>query len=407
MEQEELDRKKARHALFYSAAELGDAEQLRLLASAGTEVNCNRPDGSSALLLAALGGHTAACSELISLGADVHHKKSDGATAIFAAAAANAVECVRALHAAGAVLDTPNAAGVTPLQMAAHKNNAESLRLLLSLGADPCAADNAGNNAVHQAARSNALDALEGLLMHGSGDSDSNPQLDAELQRRLLMTNSAGQTPLNLALQAGAQDCSSRLLSAERAVSTALAPQKATMLTARVASLEAEVDTNKISHAPEQPVAGTSKLMHGGGHSQRDREKETSAVNERIRQVRENKQLEVEMMRQQIQIAGHNATCAPAPRSPVVEHTTSVADNFDPSATTLMKYVPASTLVELLGAPPVGRTWQDEWVALTVEFFQLSGQTSAGSASADDVRKEATFVGAAEFDALYLHPDLH
>ena len=48
-------------ALFCSAAESGDAEQLRLLASAGTEVNCKRPDGSSALLLAALGGHTAAC----------------------------------------------------------------------------------------------------------------------------------------------------------------------------------------------------------------------------------------------------------------------------------------------------------------------------------------------------------
>ena len=49
-------------------------------------------------------------------------------------------------------------------------------------------------------------------------------------------------------------------------------------------------------------------------------------------------------------------------------------------------------LPELLGAPPTDRTWQNEWVDLTVEFFRLSGQTSAGFASADYVRKEATVV---------------
>ena len=230
-------------ALFCSAAESGDAEQLKLLAAAGTDVNCTRPDGSSALLLAALKGHTAACSELISLGADVHHTKSNGATAIFAAAAADAVECVRELHAAGAVLDTPNAHGVTPLQMAAHKNNAESLRLLLCLGAEPSAADNAGNTAAHKAARSNAIDALEGLLTHGDGGEGGEGNYghhSAELQRQLLMTNSTGQTPLELALQAGAQDCVNRLLRAERAVSTAIATRK-TELEARIGTVEAEL----------------------------------------------------------------------------------------------------------------------------------------------------------------------
>ena len=48
--------------LLLAAAESGDAERVRLLIGAGTPVDSCRADGSSALLLAALGGHSRCCS---------------------------------------------------------------------------------------------------------------------------------------------------------------------------------------------------------------------------------------------------------------------------------------------------------------------------------------------------------
>ena len=200
--------------LLCDAAEAGDAANVRSLVAAGSSVNAGRPDGSSALLLAALGGHSEACSELVNLGANVQHAKENGATAIFAAAAAGAVKCVDVLYAAGASPNAPNTHGVTPLQMAAHKNHAETVGMLLRIGGDPSALDNAGNSALHKAARSNAADAVEALLAHlGSAKSDT-----TKLHESLLMRNKLGLTPIEMGLQAGSADCATRLMLAERSI---------------------------------------------------------------------------------------------------------------------------------------------------------------------------------------------
>ena len=249
-----------------AAAESGDPDRVVGLLSLGAPVDATRGDGGATpLLLASKGAHASTVSVLLEHGADPSVAKANGSTPLFAAAAANADEVIWLLHQAGAVIDAPNAHGVTPLHVAAQKDHLLSVRALLNLGADGDAADAAGNSALHKAARSNAVDAIDALLAHarrkyesvvseGRGDgvvasgvaptpevrvrlSERTARLelvvsggsgsgksggDAGVHALLLRTNGAGQTALDLSMDAGAAAASGRLLAEERACARSL-----------------------------------------------------------------------------------------------------------------------------------------------------------------------------------------
>ena len=81
---------------LHEAAAAGETDRVRQLLTAGEAVDTIRPaDGSTSLLLAALGGHTATVALLLEHNASPAIAKSNGATPVFAAAAADAADCVR------------------------------------------------------------------------------------------------------------------------------------------------------------------------------------------------------------------------------------------------------------------------------------------------------------------------
>ena len=81
------------------AASSGDADRVASLLAAGADVDSIREDGSSSLLLAALGPYVEVVKVLLEHGANVGLAKANGSTPIFAAAASDAEEIVKLLAA--------------------------------------------------------------------------------------------------------------------------------------------------------------------------------------------------------------------------------------------------------------------------------------------------------------------
>jgi len=135
------------------AARSGDAESVRLLVTAGADVNDALPDGASALIVAAHSGHRQAAMALLEKGANPN-ANAVGYTALHAAVLRSDGELVKALLARGADPNAPitkgtpvrrnsqdfelpkTLLGATPYALAAKFLEPEIMRALATASAD-------------------------------------------------------------------------------------------------------------------------------------------------------------------------------------------------------------------------------------------------------------------------------
>jgi ankyrin repeat protein len=121
------------------AATHGDAEQARMLISAGARVDAMTRNGNyTPLHLAARTGNAAVVKALLESGANVNAKTtSGGATALHFAAGQGSVDVIGALLDKGALVDARDGAwNETPLMWAAAYNRVDALQALIKRGAN-------------------------------------------------------------------------------------------------------------------------------------------------------------------------------------------------------------------------------------------------------------------------------
>mmetsp|Transcript_19676 Transcript_19676/g.34897 ORF Transcript_19676/g.34897 Transcript_19676/m.34897 type:complete len:657 (-) Transcript_19676:158-2128(-) len=94
-------------------------------------------DGTTALLVAARGGHGPVVQALVEAGADMDVRTEDGSDALLHAASGGSAEVVSILLAAKANIETVNEDEVTPLILASHYGYTQVVKALLDAGADP------------------------------------------------------------------------------------------------------------------------------------------------------------------------------------------------------------------------------------------------------------------------------
>ena len=116
---------------LHCAAEHGSKECIRLLASAGADMNFQLADGATPLHLAALQGHTEVVGLLFQHGAKLDMATNKGATPLHVAATQGHVKTVRWLLALGAQSHLETDAGATALSLAANACHLQVVQALL------------------------------------------------------------------------------------------------------------------------------------------------------------------------------------------------------------------------------------------------------------------------------------
>jgi ankyrin repeat protein len=124
--------------------------------------------GSTALMLAAAGGHVEAVKLLLGRGADVNKADNDGFTPFWEASGGGHVEVLKILLDCGVDVNEVNNDGETPLHAAAEKGAVAAIKLLLGRGADTSKADNAGKTPVYTASENGKAEAAHVLLKAGA-----------------------------------------------------------------------------------------------------------------------------------------------------------------------------------------------------------------------------------------------
>lgn len=134
-----------------------------LLAARNLNVEARNAHGESALMLAALKGHTDIVKTLIARDADVN---KTGWTPLHYAASgeeAQNLEVMALLLQHHAYIDAASPNGTTPLMMAAQYGTREAVRLLLDEGADPSLKNQLGLSAVDFALRAERQDVADAI----------------------------------------------------------------------------------------------------------------------------------------------------------------------------------------------------------------------------------------------------
>ncbi len=106
------------------------------LVKAGADLNVEHKDGGTALVLAAARGTVEMCRVIVDAGADLNRQTKDGMTALLASITRGNIEICRLLIEAKADLNLQTKEGVTALIAAAWRGNLEICRLLVDAGAD-------------------------------------------------------------------------------------------------------------------------------------------------------------------------------------------------------------------------------------------------------------------------------
>ena len=129
-----------------------------LVAWPKTNVEVRTPQDESALMLAALKGHTELAKKLVARGADVN---KTGWTPLHYAATYGHLDIIKLLIEQHAYIDAESPNKTTPLMMAAHYGTPAAVKLLLDEGADPGLKNQLGLTAIDFANRANRKDAAE------------------------------------------------------------------------------------------------------------------------------------------------------------------------------------------------------------------------------------------------------
>ena len=135
-----------------------------LLAARNLDVQAKNRAGETALMMAALKGHTAAVQALLARDADVNQT---GWTPLHYAASgpqAGQAAIIALLLEHHAYIDAASPNGTTPLMMAAQYGAAESVQRLLDEGADPSLKNQLGLTAVDFALRAQRKDLAEKIV---------------------------------------------------------------------------------------------------------------------------------------------------------------------------------------------------------------------------------------------------
>ncbi len=114
-----------------------DGQRVRALLASGADPNLSRPDGTTALHLAARNNDVSVARTLLAAGADVRARNRYGVTALNLACTNGSGELVRLLLDAGADPNGTVPGGETPLMTAARTGRVDPVRALLVAGADP------------------------------------------------------------------------------------------------------------------------------------------------------------------------------------------------------------------------------------------------------------------------------
>jgi ankyrin repeat protein len=149
---------KGLHGLFLAVQEPSPKVAEVLIRWPKTNVEFRTPKDESALMLAALRGHTELVKKLIERGGDVN---KTGWTPLHYAATSGHVEIIKLLLENHAYIDAESPNGTTPLMMAAHYGTQQAVKLLLDEGADTTLRNQLGMTAIDFAYKANRKDAAE------------------------------------------------------------------------------------------------------------------------------------------------------------------------------------------------------------------------------------------------------
>ncbi|XP_064630668.1 serine/threonine-protein phosphatase 6 regulatory ankyrin repeat subunit A-like isoform X2 [Lineus longissimus] len=182
---------------FHHAVMANDVERVRQLTMTGVDLNApwNNPgyptmkDGSTPLICSVSLNFTEIVKILLSAGAQVNKTGGYGDSPLFKAALHGRTEMIRTLLDAGADINLANFDGLTPLNICVTDfivhNKECAVKLLLDSGADIRSCDRKGHTALHVAAHGKSSKMVELLLSVGS-----NPN----------WTDHMGRTPLYLCM---------------------------------------------------------------------------------------------------------------------------------------------------------------------------------------------------------------
>ncbi|CAN0147923.1 unnamed protein product [Lampetra fluviatilis] len=202
---------------LHLAASRGHAEVVRLLASAGCNLDLQDDGGQTAVHRAVEAGSTAVLSVLLDEGCSLDRQDMSGSTALHEAAWKGYSQSVKLLVKAGANVHVKNHAGSTPLHLACQNGHSQSCRGLLLGGSRPDAKNHTGDTCTHIAARYNHVTVVRILISAFCSVDEKNElgdtalhvtaQLNHRKVTRLLLAaganptpkNSAGLTPLDVA----------------------------------------------------------------------------------------------------------------------------------------------------------------------------------------------------------------
>ncbi|MEZ0325180.1 MAG: ankyrin repeat domain-containing protein [Fimbriimonas sp.] len=148
----------------------GNARAAKTLMARGANVNAERVDGITVVMMASYSGNPELVGELLKRKADISATTLGGATALSYAARAGNVMAGKMLVEAGAKVNVADKNGQTPLMEAAKAGHAEFVKLLLENGADANLRDKTNRTALVMASSYGDYPAVVDALVKAGAD---------------------------------------------------------------------------------------------------------------------------------------------------------------------------------------------------------------------------------------------
>ncbi|XP_077104988.1 cortactin-binding protein 2 isoform X2 [Siphateles boraxobius] len=208
--------------LLLQAASQGNVTLLSMLLNQDPllDIHPRQHELTSALISAALNGHTDCLNLLLTSGASAEAANETGFTPLHASAVNGHHGCVKALLKCGADLEKECLQGRTPLYLACEQGHVECVKVLLDAGAERSHVTTDNCTALHAAVSSGHVGPLKLLLHHPSPEpdpglpaspSDSNQELQhpgiAKASHILNHSNQDGWTAAHIAASRGYKKC--------------------------------------------------------------------------------------------------------------------------------------------------------------------------------------------------------